>query len=74
MSSRVFYAINPSIFVSNDSDVLKTKSSLRIDNDLGVNLKMTDALATRVSYLTEHNDNRAIRADNNLGVSLVFGF
>ena len=45
-----------------------------INNDLGVNFKMSDAFSTRVSYLTEYNDSRAIRTDNKLGVSLVYGF
>ena len=35
---------------------------------------MTDAFATRVSYLTEYNEARAIRTDNKLGISLVMGF
>ena len=37
-------------------------------------MKMNDAFSTRVSYLTEYNDSRAIRSDNKLGVSLVYGF
>ncbi len=74
VSSRLFYAFNPNIFASNDTDVLKTNSSLRINNDLGVNFKVSDALSTRISYLTAYNDSRAIRADNKLGVSLVLGF
>jgi len=73
-SSRLFYAFNPSIFVSNDTDVLKTDSALRVNNDLGVSYRMSDNLATRVSYLTEYNDAREDRTDNRLGVSLVLGF
>ena len=73
-SSRLFYAFNDNMFMSNDTDILKTDSALRINNDLGVNFKMTDALATRVSYLTEYDDSRAIRSDNKLGVSIVYGF
>ena len=73
-SSRLFYAFNENVFATMDTDVLKTDSSLRINNDFGVNLKMTDAFSTRVSYLTEYNDSRAIRSDNKLGVSLVYGF
>lgn len=73
-SSRVFYGINENVFVSNDTDILKTNSALRINNDLGVNFKMSDAFSTRISYLTDYNDSRATRADNRLGVSLVFGF
>jgi putative salt-induced outer membrane protein len=30
--------------------------------------------ATRVSYLTEYNDSRAVRSENKLGVSLVYSF
>ena len=47
---------------------------LRIGNDLGMNFKVTDAFSIRVSYLTEDNDSGAIRADNKLGISLVYGF
>ena len=73
-SSRFFYSFNENVFLTNDTDVLKSDSALRINNDLGVNFKMTDAFSTRVSYLTEYNDSRDIRSDNKLGVSLVYGF
>lgn len=73
-ASRFFYRINDNFFVTNDTDVLKSKSALRANNDLGLNVKMTDAFSTRISYLTEYDESRAIRTDNKLGVSLVFGF
>lgn len=73
-SSRFFYSFNENVFLTNDTDILKSDSALRINNDLGVNFKMSDAFSTRVSYLTEYNDSRAIRSDNKLGVSLVYGF
>lgn len=74
VSSRFFYGINDNMFVTMDTDVLKSSSALRVNNDLGLNVKMTDAFSTRISYLTEYNDSRAIRSDNKLGVSLVYGF
>jgi putative salt-induced outer membrane protein len=74
VSSRLFYSINDNLFVTNDTDVLKSKAALRINNELGLNVKMTDAFSTRISYLTEYNDSRAIKSDNKLGVSLVYGF
>lgn len=74
VSSRFFYAINDNVFVTNDTDILKSKAALRVNNEIGLNVKMTDAFSTRVSYLTEYNDSRAIRSDNKLGVSLVYGF
>jgi putative salt-induced outer membrane protein len=73
-SSRFFYEFSDSMFVTNDTDVLSSDSALRANNDLGVNFKITDSLSTRVSYLTDYNDARAIKTDNRLGVSLVVGF
>jgi len=73
-SSRFFHQFNDTMFLTNDTDVLKSDSALRVNNDFGVNFRMTNAMSTRISYLTEYNDSRAIRTDNKLGVSLVFGF
>lgn len=73
-SSRFFYKINENVFATMDTDILYSDTALRVNNDLGVNVKMSDNFATRVSYLTEYNEARAIRTDNKLGVSLVMGF
>ncbi|PTE20384.1 DUF481 domain-containing protein [Cereibacter changlensis JA139] len=73
-SSRFFWAFNENVFMTNDTDILKSDTALRVNNDLGVNVKMTDAFSTRVSYLTDYNEARDIRTDNKLGVSLVYGF
>jgi putative salt-induced outer membrane protein len=74
VSSRFYYAFNDQIFMTNDTDVLRTDSTLRVNNDLGVNFQVSEAMSTRVSYMTEYNDSRAIQSDNKLGVSLVVGF
>lgn len=73
-ASRLFYKINDNLFVTNDTDILTSDTATRVNNDLGVNIKMTEAFSTRVSYLTEYNDSRAISTDNKLGVALVYGF
>lgn len=73
-SSRFFYQFTDNMFATNDTDVLKSDSALRVNNDLGLNIKMTDAFSTRVSYLTEYNDSRAIKTDNKVGLALVYGF
>lgn len=73
-ASRFFYGFNETMFLTNDTDVLSSDTALRINNDLGVNFKMTESLSTRLSYLTEYNDARAERTDNKLGVSVVYGF
>jgi putative salt-induced outer membrane protein len=74
VSSRFFYQVSDSVFFTNDTDILSSDTALRANNDLGVNFKVSDALSTRISYLTDYNDARAIKTDNRLGVSLVVGF
>lgn len=73
-SSRFFKSFSDNVFLTMDTDVLNSSSALRVNNDLGVNFRMSEGFATRVSYLTDYNESRAIRTDNKLGVSLVYGF
>lgn len=73
-SSRFYAKLGETVFATNDTDVLKSDSALRVNNDLGLNFKMSEMFATRVSYLTEYNDSRAVRSENKLGVSLVYSF
>ncbi|WBU61355.1 DUF481 domain-containing protein [Paracoccus albus] len=74
-SSRFYHRFNDTIFVTNDTDYITSDSAGdEITNEFGVNFKMSDQLATRVSYSTEYQENREIRTDNVLGVSLVYGF
>lgn len=73
-SSRFYVRLSDMMFATNDTDILKSDSALRINNDLGLNFKMSEVLATRISYLTEYNDSRAVRSENKLGVSLVYSF
>ncbi|MFN4130546.1 MAG: YdiY family protein [Paracoccaceae bacterium] len=73
-SSRLFWRLNESLFATNDTDILDSKSATRVNNDLGFNVKMSEQFATRVSYLTEYNDSRAVKTENKLGISLVYSF
>lgn len=73
-SSRIYWKLTDTMFATNDTDVLKSDTALRVNNDLGLNFRMTDSFATRISYLTDYNDSRAIRTDSKLGVSLVYSF
>ncbi len=74
LSSRFYHKFNDNVFLTNDTDYLTSDANDTITNDLGVNFKMSDAFATRVSYKTEYISDRSIRTDNTLGVSLVYGF
>lgn len=60
--------------MTNDTDPLDSHTATRVNNDLGLNVKMSEIFATRISYLTEYNDSRAVRTENKLGVSLVYSF
>lgn len=74
VSSRFYHAFNDKFFVTNDTDYLTSDANDTITNDLGLNFKMSDAFATRISYKTEYVSDRSIRTDNTVGVSLVYGF
>ena len=60
--------------MTNDTDPLDSDTATRVNNDLGLNVKMSEIFATRISYLTEYNDSRAVGTENKLGVSLVYSF
>lgn len=60
--------------MTNDTDLLDSDTATRVNNDLGLNVKMSEIFAARISYLTEYNDSRAVRTENKLGVSLVYSF
>lgn len=75
VSSRLYHRFNDMVFITNDTDYLSSEDSADvITNQFGVNFQMSDQLATRVSYTTEYQEDRLIRTDNTLGVSVVYGF
>ncbi|EPX78216.1 DUF481 domain-containing protein [Litoreibacter arenae] len=76
-SSRYYLRLTDTMSLTNDTDILSSSANTVVSNDLGVNFKMSDNLATRVSYKTDYNsDPTAGRksTDNTVGVSLVLGF
>lgn len=77
VSSRFFYKFNEQVFLTNDTDILKSDAGTLSTNDLAVNIRMSDALTTRVSYRTDYNSEPVAgrkKTDNRFGVSLVVGF
>lgn len=76
-SSRFFYKLTDTLSLTNDTDILGSEVNVLIQNDLGVNFKVSDSITTRVSYRTDHNTDPAPGAaatDNTLGLALVVGF
>ncbi|MTH80115.1 DUF481 domain-containing protein [Paracoccus aestuariivivens] len=74
VSSRFFHRISDTVFLTNDTDYLTSDTNDTATNEFGLNFKVTDSLSTRVSYRSEYVSDRAIRTDNTLGLSLVYGF
>ncbi|WP_323775737.1 DUF481 domain-containing protein [Leisingera sp.] len=76
-ASRYYFAFSGNIFLTMDTDVLFSDEDTVVTNDLGVNFRMTDRLATRVSFRTDWDSDPLPglkSTDNKLGVSLVYGF
>ena len=74
VSSRFYHKFNDQFFLTNDTDFLSSDANDLATNELGLNVRMTEAFSTRVSYKTEYVSDRSIRTDNTVGVSLVVGF
>lgn len=74
VSSRVYHRFNDNVFITNDTDYLTSDANDVATNQFGVNFRMSEQLATKVSYTTEYQSDRDIRTDNTLGLSLVYGF
>lgn len=74
-SSRVYHRVNDMLFITNDTDYLGGKDQPAvITNELGLNFKISEQLATRASYTTEYQEDRKTRTDNTLGLAVVYGF
>ncbi len=74
-SSRLYHRVNENIFLTNDTDYLGSEDSADvITNEFGVNFRVSEQLATRVSYTSEYQEDRAIRTDNTVGLAVVYGF
>lgn len=77
VGSYYFQRINPTMFVTNDTDILFSDSDTSITNELGLNVSMTNQLALRTSVLTQYNSDPggdAENTDNTFGLSLVYSF
>lgn len=76
LSSYYFQRINPTVFVTNDTDIIFSESDTSVTNELGLNVSMTNQLALRTSVLTQYNSEPgdAENTDNTFGLSLVYSF
>lgn len=76
-SSRFYHRVNDMVFITNDTDYLTSDAGDTLTNSLGLGVKLTEALAGKISYDTEYEKNDATddsTTENTLGVSIVYGF
>ncbi|MBY6047429.1 DUF481 domain-containing protein [Vannielia litorea] len=69
--------ITDTVYLTNDTDFIFSESDNVIYNDLGVNVRMSNALALRTSIATEYHTDPLPgdkNTDNTFGVSLVYSF
>jgi putative salt-induced outer membrane protein len=77
VSSRLFYRINDTVSLTNDTDILGSETNMLVTNDIGVNLAIGNALSTRIGYRTEYDSDPLPglkSTDNTLNLSLVYSF
>lgn len=77
VSSRFYYEFNDTTFLTNDTDVIASDESVQAINNLGVNFRLTETVATRVSLRTNYTDNPLPgfeEFDNSVGAAVVFSF
>ncbi|TVP74100.1 MAG: DUF481 domain-containing protein [Rhodobacteraceae bacterium] len=74
-SSRAYYRITDGVFMTNNTDVLRSKVGTIAENDFGISVGQLEGLSTRFSVRTNYNSaNTGKKTDHVLGVSLVYGF
>ncbi len=77
VSSNVFKSLTDTSYVTNDTDVIYSETSTSVNNELALNVSMTDTLTLRTSYTTNFDDASDASfsdADSTLGVSVVYNF
>lgn len=76
-SSRFFYGLTDVVSLTNDTDIIYSNETTDVQNDFGVNFRVSNNFSTRISYLTDYTSDPVPgtqNTDNTLGVSLVVGF
>ena len=74
-SSRLYYRIADGVFITNNTDVLRSKVGTIAENDFGVSVGQLEGLSTRFSVRSNYNSaNTGKKTDHVFGVSLVYGF
>lgn len=75
VSSNLFQSLSDTVFVTNDTDVIYSESLTTVNNELALNVAMTETLSLRTSYTSVFDVDEGIDAGvNTLGVSAIYNF
>ena len=87
VTSNLLYQFTPTVFVTNDTDVISSEETTSVLNDLALNVALNESLSLRTSLLTEYQSDpgeslnedtglfeEAENYDNTLGVAVVYSF
>jgi putative salt-induced outer membrane protein len=87
VTSNLLYQFTPTVFVTNDTDVIASDATTSVLNDLALNVALNESLSLRTSLLTEYQSDpgqsfnedtglfeEADNYDNTLGVAVVYSF
>lgn len=74
-SSRIYYKMTDTVFLTNDTDIIWSDSNTLVSNDLGVNMSLSGPLSLRAGVRTDYNTDPAVGAkntDTNTSLALVY--
>ena len=77
LSSNYYQSLTERSYVTNDTDVIYSDFATTVENDLALNVAVTDAMTLRTNYTTNYNDqtdNSFSDASNLFGVAVVYNF
>jgi putative salt-induced outer membrane protein len=77
VSSNFFRTLSDNTYVTNDTDVIYSEFATTVNNELALNVSMSNNLVLRTSYTTNFNnqsDSSFTDAENTFGVSVVYNF
>ncbi|SEM62084.1 putative salt-induced outer membrane protein [Loktanella fryxellensis] len=77
VSSNYYRSLSATSYITNDTDVIFSDASTLVNNDLALNVSVSNALSLRTSLTTAFNDDLDSDfgdASNTLGVAVVYNF
>jgi putative salt-induced outer membrane protein len=77
VSSNFYKSLSQTSYITNDTDVIYSEAATVVNNELALNVSMTDTLSLRTGLTTQFNDANDSGfgdARNTLGVSVVYNF